>query len=130
MEYQRVYDYDFSKHRKVKDWGESKTQPGLAISVKELMKRQIDGRPMPQEVVEPMFIGSENPDEVGFDDYNPLSVGPDKLTALSEMQDQVQTVNEKFARKKAQEIAKAKKEEEKRNEVKNDSDDISAEDKK
>lgn len=46
MEYVNVKNY---QHVKVKDrdWGPGKTVPGMALSLKEILLRAIEGRPVP-----------------------------------------------------------------------------------
>lgn len=46
MEYTNVKNY---KHKVIndRDWGPGKTVPGMALSLKEILERAIEGRPVP-----------------------------------------------------------------------------------
>lgn len=52
MEYINVKNY---KHTQIKnrEWGPGKTVPGMALSIKEILLRAIEGRPVVSTEIEP-----------------------------------------------------------------------------
>lgn len=115
-------NYDPEDHIKERDWGKSKTVPNMAISVKEILQRTIEGRPVPDVLQE---LKSMSKDEVTFDDINPLIKSIDPLTMSDELKAELSEINKRIKERedkkkkddekakiesRAEEIAKSKSE--------------------
>jgi hypothetical protein len=100
IKYQSPQSYDYKSHRKKKEWGDYIVTPSMALSLKEITERVIQGRPVPD--ISKEAFQADDPTNLGFDDVNPLSKSVDPLTTMDNMKSELKDLEGKRAKREAQ----------------------------